>query len=93
VVNWGASWNPARSINATLNVKHVSSVQTNEFNTFELQPYSVVDAAATWRRGPFRVTLSAHNLFNEEYYWNSDGDTADPGRPRQVLVTFSVLTR
>ena len=28
VVNWGASWNPARSINATLNVKHVSSVVT-----------------------------------------------------------------
>jgi outer membrane receptor protein involved in Fe transport len=41
------------------------------------------------------VTLSAHNLFNEDYY--SDGGnstlTADPGRPRQVLVTTSVRFR
>jgi len=28
--------------------------------------------------------------FNQEYYWNADGETADPGRPRQVLVTTAV---
>jgi hypothetical protein len=36
------------------------------------------------------VTLSAHNLFNAAYYWNADGETADPARPRQVLLTASV---
>jgi outer membrane receptor protein involved in Fe transport len=56
-----------------------------------IDPYTLVDAAVTWRRGPLRTTLSAHNLFNEEYYWNADGFTADPGRPRQVLFTVSVL--
>jgi outer membrane receptor protein involved in Fe transport len=32
------------------------------------------------------------SLFNEEYYWNggSEADTADPGRPRQVLVTTAL---
>jgi outer membrane receptor protein involved in Fe transport len=93
IVNWGATLRPAPAIEATLNVKHVGDVQTNNDNTFLLDPYSVVDAAVTWRRGPLRVTLSAHNLFDEEYYWNGDGEVADPGRPRQVLVTTSFLFR
>jgi iron complex outermembrane receptor protein len=93
VVNWGATVTPVRFIDASLNVKHVGAVQSNRENSFEIDPYSVVDAAVTWRRGALRVTLSAHNLFNEEFYWNSDGETADPGRPRQVLVTISVLTK
>jgi hypothetical protein len=29
----------------------------------------------------------------EEYYWNSDGETADRARPRQVLVTISTMFR
>ena len=37
-----------------------------------------------------RATLAARNLFNEESYWNADGETADPGRPRQILFTMSV---
>jgi outer membrane receptor for ferric coprogen and ferric-rhodotorulic acid len=41
--------------------------------------------------GPFRLT--AHNLFNAAYYWNADGEKADPGRPRQVLVTTTVRLR
>ncbi len=53
--------------------------------------YDVVDAAISWTRGPLRLTLSGHNLLNESYYGNSDGDTADPGRPRQVLLTTSLL--
>jgi outer membrane receptor protein involved in Fe transport len=93
VVNWGAKVMPAPIVEATVNVKHLSDVQANNGNTFLLSPYSTVDAAVTWRRSPLRITLSAHNLVNEEYYWNSDGETADPGRPRQVLLTFSVLTK
>jgi outer membrane receptor protein involved in Fe transport len=93
VVNWGATVKPARAVEATLNVKHISDVQSNRENSFLLDPYSTVDAAVSWRRGPIRMTLSAHNLLNTEYYWNSDGETADPGRPRQVLFTFSVLAK
>ncbi len=43
-----------------------------------------------------RFTLSAHNLLDTDYYWNRDaslGESADPGRPRQVLLTTSLLFR
>ena len=93
VVNWGARFTPRSFIDATLNVKHVGDVQSNRENTFTLDPYTVVDAAVSWRRGQLRLTLSAHNLLDEEYYWNGDGETADPGRPRQVLLTASVRFR
>jgi len=90
VVNWGASVRPVPSIDATLNVKHVGQVQTDNANTFLLDAYSTVDGAVTWRRGPLRVTLAAHNLLNEEYYSNAGEESADPGRPRQVLVTTAI---
>ena len=69
-------------------------MQTNRDNTFLLGAFTVVDAAVSWQRGPrVRVTLAAHNLLNEQYYWNGDGETADPGRPRQILVSTSLLFR
>jgi iron complex outermembrane receptor protein len=93
VINWGASVRPVSSVDATLKVKHIGDVQTNRENTFALDAYTIVDGAISWRRGSLRITLSAHNLLNTEYYWNGDGETADPGRPRQVLVTTSVVLR
>ena len=72
---------PVPFIDAGFDVKHVSDVMTDENNTFKLDPYTVVDAAVSWRRGPLRFTLSAHNLFNEEYYFNGSDESADPGRP------------
>jgi iron complex outermembrane receptor protein len=90
VVNWGLVGAPAPSVTATLTVKHMGNVVADRENTFLIEPYSLVDAAVTWTRSPLRITLSAHNLFNRAYYWNADGETADPGRPRQVLVTTSV---
>lgn len=93
VVNWGASFRPRADVEAVLNVKHVSSVQTDQENTFALDPYALVDAAVTWRHDRLRITLSAHNLFNRAYYWNGDGETADPGAPRQVLVSASIRVK
>jgi len=90
VVNWGATLTPVPFIEGTLNVKHVSTTIADNDNTFTIPSYNVVDAAVSWKNGPLRVTLSAHNLFNAEYYWNADGETADPARPRQVLLTASV---
>jgi iron complex outermembrane receptor protein len=90
VLNFGAEILPAPAFTVRLDLKTVGGVQTNRENTFELDPYTLFDASVTWRRGPLRITASSHNLFNSEYYWNGDGDTADPGRPRQFLVTTSV---
>jgi iron complex outermembrane recepter protein len=90
VVSAGLRVLPIASIEGTLNIKHIGDVVTDNENTFTLDPYTLVDAAVTWTHGPLRITLSAHNLFNTEYYWNGSSETADPGRPRQVLVTTSV---
>jgi outer membrane receptor protein involved in Fe transport len=93
VVNWGALVRPRADVDLTLNVKHVGDVHTSRENTFSLDPYTLVDAAATWRRGRLRVTLSGHNLFNAEYYSEGDSELASPGSPRQVLLTTSVTFR
>jgi iron complex outermembrane recepter protein len=90
VVNWGASITPVRWMQGNFTVKHVGGVQADNDNTFLIPSYTVADAAVSWNNGPLRVTLSAHNLFNAEYYWNADGETADPARPRQVLVTVAL---
>jgi iron complex outermembrane receptor protein len=90
VFSAGLSFTPIPAVDATINVKHMGAVMADQENTFQIDPYTLVDAAVTWRRGLLRITLSAHNLFNTTYYWNADGETADPGRPRQVLITTSV---
>jgi iron complex outermembrane receptor protein len=91
VVNWGASYTPLPAFNVSFDVKHVGSTATERTNSFFLDPYALVDVAASWTRGPLRVTLSAHNLFDEEYYWSGGSETVDPARPRQVLVTLAML--
>ena len=96
VVNGGVTITLAPPVDIVVNVKHVGNVQVDQGNTFELDPYTLVDAAVSWRNGPVRLTLSAHNLFDEEYYWNGDisrGESADPGRPRQVLLTTAFSFR
>ena len=93
VVNWGFITNPTQSFETTMNVKHVSSVQVDRDNTFELDPYTLLDASVSWINGPTRLTLAAKNLFNAEYYGQGSDETVDPGRPRQVLLTTSILFR
>jgi outer membrane receptor protein involved in Fe transport len=66
---------------------------TDPENSFTLDSYTLVDAAATWRRGRLRLTLSGHNLFNNEYYTEGDSELASPGAPRQILLTTSVSFR
>jgi outer membrane receptor protein involved in Fe transport len=92
-VNWGVNVTPVTAVDLTLDVKHMGDVMGNEDNSFRLDGYTLVDVAATWRRGPLRITLSAHNLFDEEYYWNGDGESADPGAPRTVLLSTSIRFR
>jgi iron complex outermembrane receptor protein len=75
----------------TLDIKHVGDSATDRENTFTLPAYTLVNAAASWRGGPLRITVSANNLFDEEYYWSGGSETVDPGSPRQVLLTTSFL--
>jgi len=91
VLNWGATFLPTASTDITFDVKHVGDTATDRENTFTLPSYTLFDIAGTWRGGPLRVTLSAKNLFNQEYYWSGGSETVDPGSPRQVLVTTSFL--
>jgi iron complex outermembrane receptor protein len=93
VINWGARVRPRTDLDLTFDMKHVGGVVTDPENSFTLDSYTLVDAAATWRRGRLRLTLSGHNLFNNEYYTEGDSELASPGAPRQILLTTSVSFR
>ena len=96
IVNAGVTVTPAPPVTFTLDVKHVGDVMVDQGNTFAFDPYTVVDAAVTWRVGSMRLTLSAHNLLNTEYYWMGDlslAESADPAPPRQVLLTTAFSFR
>ena len=93
VVNWGALIRPRTDLDVTLDVKHVGDVVVDRDNAFTLGAYTLMDAAATWRRGRLRFTVSGNNLFNNEYYSEGDLELASPGAPRQILLTTSVSFR
>lgn len=96
VVNAGITYSPVSSVNANVDIKYVGNVQVDQGNTFRLDPYTLVDTSVSWRRGPLRFTLSGHNLFDQKYFWNGDisnGESADPGRPRQILFTTSLILK
>lgn len=93
IVNWGLNVQPIPVIDLTLDVKRVGDTFGDDTNTFRLDPYTLVDAAATWRRGDVRVTLSARNLFNAEYYFDGNSESADPGPTRQVLLSTTIRLR
>jgi iron complex outermembrane receptor protein len=93
IVNWGLNVRPIPAIDLTLDVKRVSDTVGDDSNTFLIDGYTLVDAAATWRTGPLRLTLSARNLFDTEYYFDGNSESADPGPPRQVLVSTTIHLR
>jgi outer membrane receptor for monomeric catechols len=96
IINGEVVITPSPVVNLRVDVKHVGDVMVNQGNTFALAPYTLVDASTSWYRGPARITLSAHNLLTEDYYWNGDtslAESADPGAPRQVLLTTSFSFR
>ena len=97
VLNGGVEFSPADAWKVRVDVKHVGDVAVDQGNTFELDPYTLLDAAVSWWLNDLvRLTLSAHNLLDEEYYWNGDtsrAESADPGSPRQVLLGASFSFR
>jgi outer membrane receptor protein involved in Fe transport len=92
-VNWGLSVLPRPSVNVTFDVKHVSSTFGNESNTAKIDGYTLFDIAATWQRGPLRITLSGRNLFGQDYYFDVGSESADPGPPRQMLLSTTIRLR
>jgi iron complex outermembrane receptor protein len=93
VINWGASFRPKPFIDARFDVKHVGETVGDDANTYTIDKYTLVDAAVSWVRGPLRVTLSGRNLFNSDYYFDGNEESADPGPPRQVLLSTTVRIR
>ena len=93
IVNWGVNVKPVPAIDLTLDIKHVGDTVGDDENTFVIEGYTLVDAAVTWRRGPLRVTLSARNLLDKEYYFDVNSESADPGPPRQVLLSTTIRLR
>jgi outer membrane receptor protein involved in Fe transport len=93
VINWGATFLPTSETDLRVDIKHVGDTASDRENTFVVPAYTLVDVAGSWRRGPIRVTVSARNLFDREYYWSGGTETLDPGAPRQVLVTTSFSFR
>lgn len=93
VVNWGLSVTPTPAVNLLFDVKHVSATFGDEANEARIDAYTLVDAAATWTRGPFRVTLSGRNLLNQAYYFDASSESADPGPSRQLLLSTTIRIR
>ena len=59
-------------------------------NTFQLDPYTLLDAALSWWASDgTRLTLSVHNLLDEEYYWNGDTSRAESADPEERRVKRS----
>jgi outer membrane receptor protein involved in Fe transport len=81
---------PRPEVDLTLDIKHVGETVGDDSNTFLIDGYTLVDVGATWRRGPLRVTLSARNLFSTDYYFDGNSESADPGPPRQVLLSSTI---
>ena len=97
ILGGGIEFAPADAWKVRVDVKHVGDVMVDQGNTFQLDPYTLLDAALSWWASDgTRLTLSVHNLLDEEYYWNGDtsrAESADPGAPRQALLAASFSFR
>ncbi len=93
IVNWGFSVLPVPSVNLTFDVKHVSSTFGDDSNTAKIDGYTLFDVGATWQRGRLRITLSGRNLLSQEYYFDVGSESADPGPPRQLLLSTTIRLR
>jgi iron complex outermembrane recepter protein len=93
IVNWGASVLPVPAVSLTVDVKHVSSTFGDDSNMARIDGYTLFDVGATWQIGQLRVTLSGRNLLNQEFYFDAGSSSADPGPPRQVLLSTTIRVR
>jgi iron complex outermembrane receptor protein len=94
VINWGLNVQPMPAVDVTLDVKRISETVGDDANEFLIEGYTLVDAAASWRIGDaLRLTLSGRNLFDTEYYFDGNSESADPGPPRQIILSSTIRFR
>jgi len=92
ILNGGAAWNGPRGFGLTINVKHVGDAFLDQGNTYLLPAYTVTDASASWSAGPALITLSAHNLFDKQYFTMGDielAESIDVAATRQIVLSTS----
>jgi iron complex outermembrane receptor protein len=93
IFNGGLTWQARQGYGLTVNVKHVGDAALDQGNTFIVPAYTLADASIFWGFRNLRFTVSAHNLFDSEYYSMGDifsGESLDPGTPRQVVFSTAV---
>lgn len=74
------------------NVTYMGDRYVDQGNTYLLDSYALMDASIFFQKGPFSVTLSAHNVTDELYFDYGDifnGEAAAPAAPRQFLLQTS----
>ena len=89
ILNFGATFRPLEILALTAGVQHVGDRYLDQENTYLLDSYVLVDASISLTPGPLRLTLSAHNLFDERYFQGGDTSAAasvEVGTPRQLVV-------
>jgi iron complex outermembrane recepter protein len=77
----------AKGVSFGLGTRYYSRQGGDLYNTFQLPPYGLTDASASYRRGPFHIQLNAYNLGDKRYYTGSyDIVYVKPGSPRAVRM-------
>ncbi len=93
IVNWGLNVKPMPAVDLTLDIKHVGEAVGDESNTFLIDAYTLVDAGGHMAaRALPRHALRAQPV-RHEYYFDVNSESADPGPPRQVLLSTTIRIR
>ncbi len=80
----------ANGLAVSAGVFHVGARAANTANTFDLDAYTVIDAAVHYRLGRWGMMVNLRNLLDEEYFQSGGGFVvAYPGAPRSVSTTLS----
>jgi len=74
-------------LQAGLGINYVGKSFGTIANTYEVRPYTTVDASARWQAHPrLALELFAQNLLDTVYYTGSNNFSVFPGEPRTVYL-------
>jgi iron complex outermembrane recepter protein len=89
-VSTSYSW--ANGLTLTAGTRIVSDQFINDTNTVGFNGYNIIDAGASYRRGPVQYGINLTNLTDREYFASSLGNRQlYPGQPFNVLATVRFL--
>lgn len=82
----------ANGLAVSAGVFYIGDRAANTANSFDLEAYTVLDAAVSYRLRRWAVGLNLRNLLDERYFESGGGFVvAYPGAPRSVTTTLSVM--